>query len=272
MTPEYIFHIRNASPDDTVAVLMVLENHPKLATVAEIVLCADNMGFSIRDRQRLEALMTARDLGLIEKSYNKLTEQGQLILNIEMYKPSVFAEIMHGLLFSCWESQKPTINCFSWSYRTLCQILWSTGSIEISNRRELASKIETQAREYFNHSNITFSSKSIGGAFLWLEVLEPNIIEQATNRFSRRAFCSPELFIMAINFVYEESHIDYGANLLLTDANKEFVCQMCLLEPGSFDRVLEYAIAQFGFLERGIGGGWGEYVTLHRQPELRDFI
>jgi len=57
-----------------------------------------------------------------------------------------------------------------------------------------------------------------------------------------------------------------GEELLYT------VCQVCLLEPINFDRVLEYAVAQFSYLEKGLGGGWGRYLILHRQYSVEDFI
>jgi hypothetical protein len=272
LTSDYTFHIRNANPNDMVAVLLILEEHPGLNTISEIVDCADTIGLSIRDRQRLEALTTARDLRLIEQYRNELTELGQLIVKIELYKPEIFADIIHGLYYYCWKPQTPNLNCFSWSYRTLCQMLWSAGSFEIDNRRDLASKIETQARQTFGHSDITFSSKSIGGALLWLKALEPKIIDEVSDRFTRRDFCPPELFVMSLDFVYMEETADYSANILLNDTTKDLICQMCMLEPRSFDRILEYAIVQFDFLESGIGGGWGQYITLHRQPTLRDFV
>jgi hypothetical protein len=59
--------------------------------------------------------------------------------------------------------------------------------------------------------------------------------------------------------------------LLLNDQRREAICQLCLLETSSFDRVLEYAVAQFEGLEKGLGGGWGSYLTLHRSPDLTDF-
>lgn len=272
MTSEYVFHIRNANPDDMVATLMILEEQPALETVSAIVDYADSIGLPIRDRQRLEALMTARDLGLVEQNTNALTQLGHLLLKTEVYKPDIFSDVIHGLQYMCWKPQSASNHCFSWSYRAICQMLWSAGSLEIDNRRDLASKIENQARETFKRSDITFSPKSIGGAFLWIETLKPKVIDEYTNYFARRTFCPPELFILAIDFVYQENSVDYGVNLLLNNANKDAVCKMCLLETPAFDRVLEYAIDQFDYLQTGVGGGWGQYIALNQQPKLEDFI
>jgi len=59
---------------------------------------------------------------------------------------------------------------------------------------------------------------------------------------------------------------------LLSEDKLEAICQVCLLDPEGFDRVLDYALAQFDYLEKGIGGGWGNYLLLKRQPRLEDFL
>ncbi|MBC8263377.1 MAG: hypothetical protein H8E47_04550 [Anaerolineales bacterium] len=272
MASEFVFHIRNAHPGDMAAVLATLDTHPSLETIAEIVRQAEALGFAIHDRQRLEALTTACDLGLVEKGRNVLTDEGRLLIWLEMDKPVLFVDIIHGLQYTLWNERLPSANCFSWSYRALCQMLWHTGAKTVNSRRELASEIETQARTAFGRPDIVFSPKSIGGALLWLTELEPSVLDQDDERFTRRPFCPPELFALGVDFVYQTQEIDYGVNLLLIDERRDAICQVCLLEPTSFDRVLEYAVAQFDYLEQGTGGGWGRYLTLRRAPRLEDFL
>jgi hypothetical protein len=269
---EFVFHIRNAHPSDMAAALAVLDYQPHLNTVVEVIDQAESLGFTIRDRQRFEALMTARDLDLVEREENILTIQGRALGTIETNKPDLFADIVHGLQYTLWNSTIPHTNCFSWSYRTLCQMLWLSTTIDIRDRRHIASKVETEAREIFNRPDISLSSKSIGGALLWLSELKPAVTDSQVECFNQRAFCPPELFSLAVDFVYRQDGVDYGANLLLNDNRRDAICQVCLLEPTSFDRVLSYAVAQFDYLEKGLGGGWGHYLTLQRPPELADFV
>lgn len=77
MTEQFVFHVRNAHPGDMVAILATIDTYPNLPTVSEVLSKAETMGFTIRDRQRLEALMTARDLGLIEPDRNAITSLGK---------------------------------------------------------------------------------------------------------------------------------------------------------------------------------------------------
>ncbi len=250
----------------------MLDIHPSLETIAEIVRQAEALGFAIHDRQRLEALTTACDLGLAEKGRNVLTNEGQVLAQLEMDKPDIFVDIVHGLQYILWRKRCLGVSCFSWSYRALCQMLWHSGAKTVNSRRELASEIETQARTAFGRPDIVFSPKSIGGALIWLTELEPIVLDEDGTRFMRRAFCPPELFALSVDFVYQTQEIDYGVNLLLNDERRDAICQVCLLDPASFDRVLEYAVAQFDYLEQGTGGGWGRYLILRRAPRLEDFL
>jgi len=267
-----MFHIRNAPPGDLAAMLVVLGKYPKLSTISKVVEQAENMGFLIQDHRRLEALVTGRDLGLVDQDMNVLTDIGKIVTRLESYAPDLFVDVIHGLLYTLWSSKQKGTNCFSWSYRALCKMLWEAGNGELASRRDLASGIETRARKAFSRPDIAFSPKSVGGALLWLSDLTPPILNEEKTRFSRRTFCPPELFIMATDFVYRTQEIDYGVNLLLSDENRDAICRVCLLELERFERVLEYAVAQFDYLHKGIGGGWGQYLALDRAPMLEDFI
>ena len=192
-----MFHVRNAHPGDLVALLVALQAHPRLATIADIVEQAEKAGFSIRDRQRLEALVTARDLGLVDPDNNTLASDGRVLVQLEMQKPDIFPDIVHGLHYTLWDQRRPSVNCFSWSYRALCQMLWRGEVVSLENRRDVASTIESAARTAFGRPNIALSPKSVGGILLWLTELSPPVLDAQDMRFNLRSFCPPELFVFA---------------------------------------------------------------------------
>jgi len=274
MSPEFVFHIRNVNPADLAAVLLTLEIYPNLETNLDIVQHAALLGHNIIDKRHLDALITARDLRLTETGHNSLTTSGQSVCKLYRDKSDLFTDVIHGLQYTLWNEHQPEANCFSWSYRSVCTMLWQRGATVVSSRRDIASEIETMARTEFRKSDVSFSPKSVGGALLWLQNLKPEVLieNQKQYRFSRRTFCSPELFIIGVDFVLRNRGYDYGSNILLGEELLYTVCQVCLLEPINFDRVLEYAVAQFSYLEKGLGGGWGRYLILHRQYSVEDFI
>lgn len=272
MADEYVFHVRNAHPGDMVAVLAAIDVHPGLPTVADVLAKAESLGFTIRDRQRLEALITARELGFVEFNQNKITPLGKTISELELQKPDFFADIVHYYQYTLWNGGEPQIHCFSWTYRSLCELLWESATYSIVNRRDVAAELEARARSAFGRADIALSPKSVGGALLWLTELRPDVFDENSNIFTRRHFCPPELFVLAVDYIYRANSTNYGTNLLLTEDKCEAICEVCLLDPEGLDRVLDYALSQFDYLEKGVGGGWGSYLVLKRQPELQDFL
>ena len=272
MPERFMFHVRNAHPGDMVAVLTTIDAYPDLPTIGEVLSRAKAMGFVIRDRQRLEALMTARDLGLVEPDRNVITPLGKVISELELRNPDLFCDVIHYMQYSLWDSKHPDAHCFSWTYQHLCNLLWRSRTMPLTDRRDIAAELESRARSEFRRTDIALSAKSVGGALLWLAGLKPPVLNEAGNIFTRRHFCPPELFVLAVDYVYHINGIEYNTNLLLSEDKLEAICQVCLLEPDGFDRVLDYAVAQFDYLEKGMGGGWGNYLLLKRQPRLEDFL
>lgn len=252
-----------------IAALTVLQAQPGLSTDA-IVERAESVGFVIRDRARLEALATARDLGFVEDTQNQLTEMGEQIIELEALKPQLFADIVHGFQYVLWTDDQPAENCFSWTYRAMCHQLWQQGDAN-RDRREWASLLEAKVQDTFQRNDIALSPKSIGGVLHWLSALQPPVLD-GDDRYRNRQFCPPELFLLATDYVFRSAGVDYGANLLLADGQQQVICQMCLLDPQGFERVLQYAVAQFNILDKGIGGGWGYYLTLQRPVTLADLL
>lgn len=271
MAENYVFHVRNAHPQDIEAILVILETYPGLSS-ASILGHAEALGFDIRDRQRLEALMTARDLGLVEDRDNLLTRLGKIFAILSQSKPTLFPNMIHYLSYTLWNEALPQQYCFSWTYRNCCDLLWQAANLTLQDRRKIAADIAATAKHAFGLDSISLSPKSIGGILLWLTFLEPRVFDDKGVTFSRRAFCPPELFLLAIDYLYGMEGTAYGSNVLLDQRHRETICKICLLEPARFERVLDYAVAQFPYLERGVGGGWGSYVLLNRRPEFADFL
>ena len=274
MNKRPMFHFRNANPEDMQAILYTIGNTPELPNKDAILKQAEYLGFVIRDRKRLEALTTARDLELVERSRNVLTKRGDVILSLLKNKTALFPDIFHSLLYTTWNVEDNLNNCFSWTYRTLCNLLWNSISMKI-NAQQLASQIADKARQEFQKlriEEISISSKSANSALEWLRILDPPCISDDNSTFNRRTFCNPELLLLAIDFVYRENKVPYNSNLPLNDEVRDDICRACLLAPESFDETLSWTSAQFDFLKKSVGGGWGSYLLLSRKPELTDLV
>lgn len=278
---DYVFHVlHNARPEYELDILYLLEHGQESSSYESLLKEGEQLGYTIghkvkTERQLKDVLQLLRDLGLVERRHIQLTTMGQTISRIVYKNPILFPEIIHFLYYTTWQKTSKRENCFSWSYKTMCNYLWQQGSCTI-DKSALFSLVSSEAGEKFQIQSVSFSTNSVTGILLWLEALNPAVIQHdyvdLEPRFTRRAFCTPELFILAMDYIYECENADYGTNLLLNDYRRNAVCQLCLLEPSGFDRVLEYTVAQFDYLEAGVGGGWGQYIVVNRQPRLEDFV
>ena len=270
-----MMHIRNAHPEDMKTILMIFPGEG-IEKKEEIVELADIFGYTIIDKEHLDAFTTAKDLGLIYKDPSSkkfmLSPEGVILRKILSYKPVIFVDVVHGLQILLWfKSQKSPAVAWSWAYKRIVDLLWENGYLNTIPKKTIISEIVSMAQEVFGTVDMAFSPKSFNGALLWISQLHPPVINEES--FKRRLFCPPELFLLAVDYVYRRSKTEYGVKLILRENVKEEICKMCLLDPVSFEKVLSHVELQFeNLFSSQIGGGWGRYVTLEREPTLKDLL
>lgn len=274
-----MFHVRHsAKPIQVGEVLQALHGQGRLS-LEEILEIGRQRGYQIGTTVKSPQTVNdhpvreAKDLGLITESALSLTNLGQQMVDLLNHKPSVFSETMHVLHYALWIPSRKTSNCFSWSYRTTCDLLWESGST-IIDRGRLASEVSTLAMERFDTNEVSFSKDSVRGVLQWLSELDPPVLNtrQEANVFTRRTFCPPETFALAVDYLYRVEGADYQTNLLLDPDKQATICKVCLLDSTAFDASFEWAVGQYDFLKRGTRGGWGSYLLLTRQPRIIDFV
>ena len=220
---QYVFHVlHNARPEYEQDVVDLLSDGGT-SSYDEMLQKGLELGLSIGSQVRTERMLKdilqpMRDLGFVSRQRIELTESGKTLAILSRHKPSLFPEMIHFSYYTAWNHQTPGENCFSWSYRQLCKYLWGQGRIEIDTPA-FSSVISSAAIQHFGVTQVSFSSQSVNGILNWLRALSVPVIQEldGDSVFSRRAFCPPELFVMAVDFVYRTLEIDYGVNLLLSD-------------------------------------------------------
>lgn len=273
------FHVRhNARPDLVQAFLELIDEYPDADDERLIEFGATQgsyIGTTVNSVQNMRenAAQYLRDFGIVEARQNRLTDQGVVLCRMLYTKPDLFAEVMHYFFYATWQPEQPEQYCFSWSYATATTLLWSQSQAVIDLKR-LANEVEVATSQHFAEVKVSLSADSMRGVLNWLAPLKPAVIVESgsTRHFARRSFCPPELFLLAVDYAYRSRRIPYESNLLVEPDIQEMICQVCVLEPESFERVADYAVLQFPFLKRGMGGGWGSYFLLERAPTLQDLL
>lgn len=269
------FHVRqDATPSRVEGVLRATIGSDTPLSYETVYERAKGLGCDLKNRK--EPITLLKDLGILERKSSLLTPLGKELYSLLVTKPTAFLETMHVLHYTAWDPLKPEVNCFAWSYRTICDWLFDTSSIAI-NRKALVSYILERAMSEFGTSQVSFGTNSIDGVMHWLRGLNPSVLrssqaDSSQTVFTRRSFCPPETLALAIDFLYRTESASYQTNMLLDQSKQQRICRVCLLDPTSFDSALEWAVGQYDFLQRGTRGGWGSYILLTRQPQISDFV
>ncbi len=264
------FHIpQEAAPDTLLPLLEAINTEQtRFDTVASLLDFANQHGLT----SRTEIQSFASDCGLLQKDETKTIGLSDKALWILELKPETRPDVVHYLIYSGWQAEKPIDKTVLWSYRQVVNLLWQQPGTNVS---EVATVIAEEIRNYIQEtfeSDPSFSPKSIRGARKWLESLAPSVIENGI--FTRRYFCPPELALLAMGWVGQTLGGEIGIDFLLTPERREALCRVCLLDPTAVDRVLDWTLPLYPAVIRpGTSAGvYGRFVRFLKWPELQDLL
>jgi hypothetical protein len=265
---------------DIESALWVHKYYPGLTGEQMVKTVLEN-GYTVTDTANYEIAQLLHEWGLTDKKSRTLTSQGEAFYSLWETKRSVAIDVLHGLQYSLWTKKTPKKNIASWAYKTICDYLWE---------RELLLETTELIRYIGNLRNISsntippdvgnaFSNKSINDAYDWLLPLEPPVMygvegiqiksyKNAT--FKQRQFCSPALFIMGLAYVVREEGYQFGDLVKIDEEQRQKVCSCCLIEPTSFDMMLDNALRMISYIS--LQKQWDLYIAIDRKPEISDFL
>ncbi len=264
------FHVpQEAEPGALIPLLEAINaEQMQFDTVASLLNFSQQHGLI----SRTEINIFANDCGLLQKDQTGsivLSEKALLVLRL---KPETRPDIIHYLVYSGWQIEKPFEKTVLWSYRQVVDLLWRQPGADIGKIANIiAEEIRNHIQDTFE-SDPSFSPKSIRGVRKWLEALTPPVIEN--NIFTRRHFCPPELALLALGWVGQTAGGEVGVDLLLTPERREALCRVCLLDPAALDRVLDWTLPLYPTVVRpGTGAGvYGRFIRFLKWPELSDLL
>lgn len=227
-----------------------------------------------------EARTLAEQLGLIElrKEGLCLTSTAEILLT---KRSSVQYDLLHYAFYDAWKPEKPTKHARSWFYRSTCDILWEKQQVrlDLDMRNSLTEQLTSQAIEDFQHlpgfsaDKLSLGRQTMAGTLTWLRQLKPIVMEgEKVDEFHRRQACSAELFLLALGRSYQLSDAEVGVDLLLSPQRRNEICQLCLLDPLQFDRMLDWVLPMFPqFMSQGTrSGSYGRFVRLNHLVRIED--
>jgi len=171
------------------------------------------------------------------KSYFKLTDLGKQVQETYSTNQELFFELMHFFFYSPWKSMNyPQLGRF-WVYSRACDILWDIAPSQM-DQLGLAGMLQQESQEIFRGYSPKFSVRSVGSVFPWLASLTPPfLMRRSTQRelsSIKREYCSPQLFHLALDLLYNQKKLKYGTSMAIGDEEIKSICHACLLDENSF--------------------------------------
>jgi len=245
------FHVRHdLHPELTQELLFLLRSLPPGQTQAQLQAAAQARGYKLSERKDYSKLLRSlAELGLLTSPRGALTlsSAGQIVAEMAAFYPHLLPDFVHFIYYTNWEID-PTQR-YSWSYKTVCDILWQTAPGTI-DRVYLVSLVLQEAEQQFNLRGISFSASSVSGILKWLAALQPVCltIQDRQKIFHRRSYCSVELFALALSHVYQTNQDDYSF-VPLSPTIRQNICRLCLITPEAFDEMLDQTESHFAKLQ-----------------------
>jgi hypothetical protein len=218
-------------------------------------------------------LSTVRDMGLLAARGLALTQLGQQFQYLAERSSPLFSEAMHQLLYTSYYFDLD--KRFSWAYAQVVDALWASGErvIDRATVAHLVGTVVERATQTYNvpTEHVAFSHNSVLGIRHWLRALDPPVLFNNGDKesFRRRSFCSPIVFLWAVNALYQVIQTPYGVRMFLTPEHAEQLCKICVLNPTGLDNVLMLAkrtsdYEHGGLFDYGTTGGFGRWLLLAR--------
>lgn len=271
------FHVEhNVTPKSISTILPLFNPNVPLSSEEVYTMLPSSLWFSSKYEIKRNYLNKNLDilsiLGVLsnkDKHY-KITSLGEKLQYYLQFDSNIFFDLMHYLYYSMFEVQKPE-SYFSWTYRNVCEILWEIKPSSIE-KNKLASEVYNYARGSFPDIayDIALSPYAIHGVVNWLKALKPPFIildgrRNMTN--NGRSYCSVELFILAINFLYQEESVSVGTPIIVGKDKETFLAKFCLLDSKSVKNVLGLTLRVFSDVLKEHRSVWGNSIILSQKIE-----
>lgn len=273
-----LVHIRpDAPPGRILDLLTHLAQEPEARFSSVSGLTTRAMEHGLGKASELESIASmAQTLGLLGRDEDGvgLSADGGLLLRVP---ESARADLLHFRFYTLWTAERPTEAVKSWSYRNCLDAYWEMQTARLAPEflDQRAQGTINDAEQVFEAlgvydlANVSFSRKSLAAIHLWLSPLQPPVITADT--FARRAFCPPELLLLALGWVLGDEVAGAG-DVLLSNETRQAVCRVCLLEPSALDMALDWMLPIFpDVVTVGTSAGfYGRFIRLLRSPTLAD--
>lgn len=274
------FQFRNAVSPIYIKSLFLPLQYGKWYTTPQLISILRSNGHNVKGSDIVSYNLTNWSLVglgvLAKKSENlvgskmfRLTKLGKQFIDTYSTNPDLFYDLIHFLFYSTYRSSQDIMKSSLWLYWSTCNILWMEAPAALDTS-SLANRLQVECHEQFAEYDPSFSVRSVGSIFPWLQTLSPPFLSKEGNKSqlysNRRSFCTPQLFHLATDLVYRVIEgVQYGTSLAINEQQIEDICKVCLLNPEKFWNMASLAEMTINGYEIH-QGQWGTSILLEGPP------
>lgn len=255
------FHISDPGPHELYEYLDTVEATSPSSNEG-LLESAKELGHSIGSKEKSTEGSVLGRLGVVDPSDQfKFTELGDSLVDIMYRDRNLFNTVLHFLYYTAFERYSDNNIFMSYTYREFTNYLYDNSPFDTfqGERGTIVGEVTELAERSLDvdvsntRSGVSLSTKSFSNYLQYLEKLSPEVLvenDTGGTGFERRAFCPPELVVLAVDHVYKQNQTDYETLLRVTDETKVRIQQICLLSDDGFDEVIEYAEQAYPFFSK----------------------
>jgi len=267
------FHVEhNVTPEHVSAILHCLEAQ-SLVSEESVLSALAARSHRIHPDHLRRNLVVLEVLGLVEEEtrFYRLSDWGEAARRLATFHRGVFFDLVHFLLYSSWDRRQIY---WSWTYQTVCQLLWEARP-RIETYRELVGDVAGVGSRCFPGRRLVIDESSIGAVVRWLHCLDPRFIHPSENNnrewTAGREWVSPDLVVLAIQYLYESLNVSWRTPLLLDQAKLTRLGPLLLAEETTCLSSVRVASSTFSILQEH-SGEWGSSVIMARGVRPGDLV
>lgn len=253
------FHIEDdAGPDEIYQYLDTLIAESP-SDIDSLQASASTLGHAIGSTERIRVGPLLARLGVVETDDQfTLTDMGDALVDIMYDQPRLFNNILHYLYYTAIDQYPDQHIYTSSTYQMFTNYVHQNGPYDsfYGSKSTIVSDVgaELQQAEDIDPSRaeagVSISTKTFNGFLRFLVELEPSVNPNEpdeTPGYEPRGFCPPGLFVLAVDYMYQQTGTEYGTLLALTDDVEIPIEQLCLLTDDGLESVADFADDSFDF-------------------------
>jgi len=259
--PQYTpkFHIGDPGPQDLYEYLDTVEARDPSSN-EELLSAASDLGHNLGTYEKTTAGAVLGRLGVVNPDDQfEFTELGDSLVDVMYRDKKVFNNLLHFLYYTAYERYPEEYIFSSYTYRAFTNYLYNNAPFETvqGHKGTIVSEVATQAESdnlelSYTQSGVSVSTKSFNNYFQYLDSLSPSINSnrEGSSGFELRSFCPPELFVIVVDYLYQQNNSEYNTLLQVTEETKQRLRQICLLSESGFGEVLDFADQAYPFFSK----------------------